>query len=136
MAAIKFKQIDHPSDVSIIAYGNNHQEVFENAAYGMFSLMANLTKVAPKSSLTINVTADEPEALLVNWLNELIYHEDAKKMLFSKFEITKLTNTELAASVWGEKINVGKHTFARPIKAVTFSQLHLDANQAKIIFDV
>lgn len=132
----KFKVIDHPSDVGIIAFGRNHREVFENAAYGMFSLMADIRCVDTKKEIKVKVAGEEPESLLINWLNELIYLEDSQKMLFSKFTITRLTNTELAATVAGDQINVERHSFARPIKAVTFSQLQLAANQAKIIFDV
>jgi SHS2 domain-containing protein len=136
MAASRFKQIEHPSDVGIIAFGKNHQELFENAAFGMFSLMADLSRVDTKEKIVVKVSADDPETLLVNWLNELIYLEDAKKIVFSKFTITRLTRTELAATIAGDYIDLDRHAFQRPVKAVTFSQLQLGANQAKIIFDV
>lgn len=136
MAGLRFKQIEHPSDVGIIAYGSNHKEVFENAAFGMFSLMADTSRVDTKEKLSVKVTADDPETLLVNWLNELIYIEDSKKMVFSRFTITRLTNTELTATIAGDHIHLDRHAFQRPVKAVTFSQLQLRANQAKIIFDV
>lgn len=136
MAALRFKLIDHPSDVGIIAYGETLKEIFENAAFGMFSLMADLSKVVPKQSLGIKVKADDPESLLINWLNELIYHEDAKKMLFNEFNINRLTDKALEATVKGEKIDPVKHAFSRPIKAATYNQLQIGENQAKIVFDV
>ncbi|PIU56057.1 MAG: protein archease, partial [Chloroflexi bacterium CG07_land_8_20_14_0_80_51_10] len=33
-----FEIIDHTADVGIVAYGDSVEEVFINAAYGMFSL--------------------------------------------------------------------------------------------------
>ena len=136
MADLRFKPIEHPSDVGIIAYGKNLKEIFENAAYGMFSLMADLDKVEPKQSLKIKVEAEDQESLLVNWLNELIFNEDAKKMIFKDFKITKLTDRELEAEVRGEKINLDVHDLYRPVKAATYNQLEIRENCAKIIFDV
>lgn len=132
----RFEIIDHPSDIGIVAFGKDRKELFENAAYGMFSLMADLSKVSTKQKLDIQVKGDDPEDLLVNWLNELIFNEDAKKMLFNVFRIKKMTGTELEAEVEGERIDPKTHEIHRPIKAATFSQLQIGTNQAKIIFDV
>jgi SHS2 domain-containing protein len=136
MADLKFKPIDHPSDVGIIAYGKTREELFENAAFGMFSLMANLDKVAPKQKLGIKIKGEDPENLLINWLNELIFNEDARKMLFKEFKIKKLTDKSLEAEVAGEKIDLNVHDLHRPIKAATYNQLQLGPDQVKIIFDV
>jgi SHS2 domain-containing protein len=136
MADSRFKPIDHPSDVGIIAFGKTRQEIFENAALGMFSLMAELKDISPKERLEIKVKAEDPESLLVNWLNELIFNEDAKKMLFKEFKIKKLSDTELVATVSGEKINPDLHLLYRPIKAATYNQLQISKDQARIVFDV
>lgn len=133
---LRFKPLDHPSDVGIIAYGKSKKEIFENAAYGMFSLMADLEKVSPKEKLEIKVEAEDPESLLINWLNELIFNEDSKKMLFREFKIETLTDTRLEATVGGEKINLNIHALYRPVKAATYNQLQIGPNQAKIVFDV
>ncbi|MBI5078984.1 archease [Candidatus Saganbacteria bacterium] len=133
---MRFKIIDHPSDVGIIAYGGTREEIFENAAYGLFSLMADMEKVSPKETIKITVKAQDPESLLVNWLNELIFNEDAKKMLFKEFKIEELTDTRLKAVAAGEKINLNLHSLFRSVKAATYNQLRIGPGQAKIVFDV
>jgi len=132
----RFESLDHPSDIGIIAYGKNRKEIFENAAYGMFSLMADLSRAENRQSIEIKVKGNDPESLLINWLNELIYHEDAQKMIFCEFKVKKLTDSELEAVIYGEKIDPARHLFSRPIKAATYNQLRLKENQAKIVFDV
>jgi SHS2 domain-containing protein len=132
----RFKPLDHPSDVGIVAYGKDRKEIFENAAYGMFSLMADLDRVESKKVFPIKVEGDEPESLLVNWLNELIFFEDGKKILLKDFKIKKLTDVRLEAETSGEKIDMDRHFIYRPIKAATYNQLQISKNQAKIIFDV
>jgi SHS2 domain-containing protein len=132
----RFKPLDHPSDVGIIAYGKSREEIFENAAYGMFSLMADLEKVEPRQKLAIKAEADDIEALLINWLNELIFHEDTDKMIFKEFKVTKLTGKLLEATVSGERIDLKRHSFSRPIKAATYNQLEIGADHARVVFDV
>lgn len=136
MADSKYKPLDHPSDVGIIAYGNDRKELFENAAYGMFSLMADLGRVEAKKSFKISAEGDDPESLLINWLNELVFYEDSKKILLKDFNITLLTETQLEAEVSGEAIDMDRHFIYRPIKAATYNQLQISKNQAKIVFDV
>ena len=136
MADLKFRSLDHPSDVGITAYGKDQKEIFENSALGMFSLMADLDRVESKKVFEIKVEGDDPESLLINWLNELIFYEDGKKILLKDFKINKLTDTRLEAEVAGEKIDMNKHFLYRPIKAATYNQLQISKNQAKIVFDV
>jgi len=132
----RFKLLAHPSDIGIVAYGSTKKEIFENAAYGMFSIMADLKKVKALESLEIKIAGDDWESLMVNWLNELVYYVDAKKMLFVKFRINKINATQLEAAVSGEKIDLGRHSISRPIKAATYNQLQIRPKQAKIVFDV
>jgi SHS2 domain-containing protein len=132
----RFKIFDHPSDVGILVFGKGRREVFENAAYGMFSLMADLSQVAAKEKIRVKVKAEDPEGLMVNWLNELIYLEDSKKYLFRDFEIESLEATRLEATIGGEKIDLARHSLSRPIKAATFNQLAVSDQSARIIFDV
>jgi SHS2 domain-containing protein len=136
MADLKFKPLEHPSDIGVVAFGKDQKEIFANAAFGMFSLMADLGQVEAKENIKIKVTGDDQETLLINWLNELIFIEDSKKIVLKDFNLTKLTPTLLEANVSGEKIDQKKHHLHRAIKAATYNQLQLSENQAKIIFDV
>jgi SHS2 domain-containing protein len=136
MAALRYKPLDHPSDVGITAFGKDPKEIFANAAYGMFSLMADLNQVETKNAVNLKVNGDDWESLLVNWLNELIFFEDSKKILLKEFKINKLSKTALEAQAKGEKIDPAKHSLYRPVKAATYNQLQISKNQARIIFDV
>ena len=136
----KFKPIDHPSDVGIIAYGADMRELFENAALGMFCLMADLSKVKAKVEVEVKVEAEDKETLLVNWLNELIFLEDSKRVIFKEFKISEMTEKLLNAKAYGEKIDPARHAVSRPVKAATYNQLEIkkekDSWRARIVFDV
>ncbi len=132
----RFEIIEHPSDVGIVAYGENYKETFENAAFGMFSVMAQLGDVEIKDSFEVEVKGDDREELFINWLNELIFIEDTKHVLLKEFEIIKLSDKELKAHVIGEHIKENLHELHRPVKAATYNQLELKEKKAKVIFDV
>jgi len=133
---LRFEPIDHPSDIGIRVYGNSLIEIFQNAASGMFSLMTDPGKVQPREKVKIEVAGEDYESLLINWLNELIYLEDTRKILFCDFKIQKLSPSRLEALAAGEKIDLKRHQIFRPIKAATFNQLQIGPKEAKIVFDV
>ncbi len=137
---MRFEPISHPSDVGLIAYGSDLKELFANSAFGMFSLMADLSTVKPRTEFGVDVSGEDIESLLVNWLNELIYLEDAKNVLLSEFNITGLTNRSIKAKVRGEMIDPPRHKMTRGVKAATYNQLKIrkvgEGWEAKIIFDV
>lgn len=136
----EFEVIDHTADIGITAYGADLKQVFANAARGLFSLITELDTIKEKEQGDIEVTAHDREALLVAWLNELIYMVDAKEMLFHRFELITLTDTELKAKGYGENIDLARHHLKRGVKAVTYHMLKItqEANnwRAQVIFDV
>jgi SHS2 domain-containing protein len=135
-----FEFIDHTADIGILAYGADMKQVFANAARGLFSLITELDSITATEKRDINVTGLDREALLVNWLNELIYLFEAKEILFNRFEITTIADTALSAKAFGEKINLAKHELKTQVKAATYHMLKIeqyeDEWKAQVIFDV
>ena len=140
----KLKWINHPADLGFVAYGENIKELFKNAAWGMLNIITDLKKVSIKTTTKINLKANNPEELLIIWLNELLYYYNVKKIIFNDFELKKINKTHLCAHARGEKINLFKHKINTEIKAATYHQLkitHFPNHkiyhwQAQIIFDV
>jgi len=135
-----FEILNHTADIGIIAYGEDTSEVFINAARGLFSLIINPEEINIKMHHGISIIGSDREALLVNWLNELIFLVDARGLLFKNFKISKLSGTELKAKASGEKVNTKKHHLIREVKAATYHQLKLEQTsegwRAQVIFDI
>lgn len=135
----EFDIVDHTADVGIIARGDSVRDVFINAAYGMFSLIADLDMVVESYSQEITVDAPDQEELLVTWLNELLYLFDAENLIFSRFDITHLGKEQLHAVVYGEKVDSDRHNLKTQVKAATYHMLKLreeNGFRAHIILDV
>ena len=132
--------LEHTADAGIIARGGTLNELFANAALGMFSLMAELGGVREREQRQIELTARDVQGLLVNWLSELLFYVDAEEMLFSRFEIDELSDTRLRARAWGERIDRDRHELHFGIKAVTRHTLEVVKEsgryRATVLFDI
>jgi SHS2 domain-containing protein len=132
----KFELLEHTADTGLIAYGHNLPEAFANAAYGLFSIMAELGGVREVESQTVAVSAEDTEGLLFNWLNELIYVFEMEKLLLKRFDITEFGERRLKAECWGEKYDPSRHQLKSGVKSATYYMLKIDKDQVRVIFDV
>ncbi|GFP35435.1 hypothetical protein HKBW3S43_01226, partial [Candidatus Hakubella thermalkaliphila] len=129
----------HTADIGLKAYGDSLGELFENFAYGIFSQIADLDNVEERDSFEIVLEAEDQEELLVDWLNELLYISDARKTILQKFEVSDITETQLRAMVFGEKMDHQRHRIYTYVKAATYYDLKIENNgiwQGQVIFDV
>jgi len=135
-----FEIIDHTADVGIIAYGADVEELFSNAALALFSLITEPESIEGKFHLDLEVSSEDIDSLLVEWLNELIYLFDVKHILFNHFDIKSLTHNELKATCYGEDFDPMKHNIKAGVKAATYHMLKLDKSddgfKAEVILDI
>jgi len=135
-----FEVIEHTADIGIVAYGADTKQLFANAALGLFSLMADLDNLKKNVKREIELSAEDVEVLLIQWLNELIYISEVEHIIFKRFEINELSSTKLKATCFGQKIKPGQHRLKREIKAATYHMLRLKKEdgsyKVQIIFDI
>ncbi|MFZ3137720.1 MAG: archease [Thermodesulfovibrionales bacterium] len=152
----KFKILDISGDVGLTAFGKSKNEVFINAAIGMYSLITNLTSIKEKKTMSVSVESHSLDGLLVSWLNELIFHFDAYGFIGKKVIITEFTPSlslsprgggiggeeafKLTASISGEEFDAGRHEGKLLIKAATYHKLRIekmnDSWEIDVIFDI
>ncbi len=136
----RFEIIDHTADVGVVVYGANTKELFANAALALFSLITDLESIERTLRIDLQVSSKDKDSLLVDWLNELIYTFDVKRVLLSQFNIEALGHRHLKASCYGEHFDPSKHKIKVGVKAATYHMLKLDRNgdgyRARIIFDI
>ncbi len=133
---VRFEELEYVADVGIRAYGQTMQELFANAAYGMFALMVEIDGLVSTTQHEISVSAADRESLLMDWLAELLYLYDTSGEVFISFDVVDISDTRLRANVYGTFL-------ARPqleIKAVTYHDLRVEETNsgytATVVFDV
>lgn len=135
-----YEVIEHTADIGIRSFGSTEAEAYENAAAGMFSLIASLEAVDETQESSVEVEAEDRETLLVEWLNELLYIFESKRLLLKRFQVTELGETHLKGRAWGEPLDELKHELKMDIKAVTYHMLKVAKSdghwETEVIFDV
>lgn len=120
-----FQILDHTADVGIRATGDDLAEAFANAARGMFSIITDLDTIQRSESRRVTVTAPDMEALLVNWLNELLYLFEVEGLLLADFAIDSMTQRQLVATCAGERVDPQRHPIKTGVKAATYHGLEV-----------
>jgi SHS2 domain-containing protein len=134
----RFELIEHTADVGLNAYGRTIAEAFANAAYGMFAIMTELESVRDVEARRVEVSADDIEGLLFEWLNSLLYYFDVETLIFKRFDIIEFGDAHLVAECHGEKYDASRHNIKIGVKAATYHMLEVDRqkNRVRVIFDI
>lgn len=145
--------MDISGDAGVRAYGVSIEEVFKNAALGMYSLITNPDGIKEADNVVVEVEGYSTEGLLVAWLNELIFRFDAYgfagkrvEILDFRFRIQDLTvltednQIYIKARLHGEGFDPERHEKRLLLKAATYHQLKIEKIdgiwQADVIFDI
>jgi SHS2 domain-containing protein len=142
----RYRELDHTADRALRVWGRGLADLLVGAARGMCSLMGDLEGLVPELWRTIRLESSDREALLVEWLNEVLYLIDAEGLLFVDFRIESVSDLETAwAGAAGAAMVAHVGGAAAPvtrahIKAATFHDLRLVEDAAGwstvITFDV
>lgn len=134
---MRYKLLEHTADALVEVHGKDLGERFGNAAYAMFDLMTDLSKVSAKGEMRISMSGATREQLLVDFLQELLFINDTEDLVLNEFEV-KTDGKTLEAVVRGEEFDEKKHTKRSVVKGVTYHRLEFDdvKGSLTILFDV
>jgi len=133
----RFQFLEHISDGYVEVYGNTLEEAFENVGLSLFAIMTEIKDIKPRKKIQLEVFGEDKEALLFEWLSELIAQFDITHLLMSKFKVKKIKREEegilLKAEAWGEKLDLNKHVSKVDVKAATYNRMEIIENPNSIL---
>lgn len=136
----RYEQFPHTADIGVRVFGKDLKELFANAAFAMFDLIADLEGMTGKTVETVKLEAADNESLLVAWLDELLYIFYTKQLIFYKFTIDELSEGKLRATAVGRPVAANRNRLKTEIKAATYSDLKIkktaEGYSVEVIFDV
>jgi SHS2 domain-containing protein len=134
----RYEILEHTADVGIAAAGETLEEVFEAAGEALAGL---LDAWFPGEGEPRDATVEAPdqEALLVGWLDELLYLHEAHDLVFGGFAVRDVSAGTLRASVTaasrGDRVLEGVG-----VKAATYHDIevaeHPDGWRTRVYLDV
>ncbi len=131
-----FEELDHTADWALRIRGGSLPELLINAARGMLSLMGAEPAQGPARKATLRVHAEDPESLLVSWLEELLFLMESQRVTLGEMHLAETGELHVEAEV--ELLPLAK--MDKEIKAVTYHGLQVrqtpNGLEAEIVFDV
>jgi SHS2 domain-containing protein len=132
------------ADIAFEATGRDLPELFTAAADATINVMIdNLDAIEPRETREIELSSDKIDMLLFDFLQELIYFKDAKRLLLRVREAQiDYKNEEyfLKTKGAGEQLDEARHQQRADVKAVTlhgFSVEKRDDNwKARVLLDI
>lgn len=121
-----FELLEHTADIGFRVRGRTLEELFAGAAEALQAIAFDASAVEPRERYALSATGEDLESLLVNWLSEVLYWMDGRRVLMARFEIREIAPERIAAEGWGEPWDPARHLPRTGVKAVTYHQLKVE----------
>lgn len=123
-ATDRWEHFEHEADVGVRGIGHSCAAAFEQAALALTAVITDVADVRTDHHVTVERTASDPEILLVDWLNALVFEMATRKWLFGRFTV-EIHGNELRGEAWGEPVDLARHQPAVEVKGATFTALRV-----------
>lgn len=135
-----YEVFEHTADLGLRIRAKDLEGLLADAGRALFSVIVeNLESVRPTQDAAVSIEGKDPEYLLLDWLNELLFKFDKEHWLFSEFAV-KVTPRGLAATARGEPFDSTRHRLDHEVKAITYHGLVVrqtpDGWLAEVIIDI
>jgi SHS2 domain-containing protein len=130
----------HTADIGLRVRASDVNALFAEAARGFFAIIvSNLDDVRPTTSVEFNIEGTQLAYLLADWLHELLFTFESRRLLLCEFRVS-IDDRGLCASARGEPVDEARHRLEHEIKAITYHGLSVgetaDGWQAEVILDI
>jgi SHS2 domain-containing protein len=126
MASRSFEVLEHPADIGFRAYGSTLPELYASSAIAMLSIAGDPQAAEPRHQYPLAVESTDRESLMVDWLGEVLYWYDGKRIAFRQFQVCNLRDDAIEAVGVGEPRDPERHRARLIVKAVTYHQLKIE----------
>ena len=119
-----FENFAHDADSGVRGRGTTLAEALANAGLALTAVVTDPASVREVLSVEIACSAPDPEVLLFDWLNALVFEMATRRVLFARYEV-KVDGSRLAARAFGEPVDVARHQPAVEVKGATWTGLRV-----------
>ena len=132
--------MEHTADTGLVIEAEALPALFEQAAYGLFEMIAEKRGSRWDQKTMVTVTGVDWPDLMFCWLRELLGLWAGRERIPVNVRIRQLTPYSIRAEVETASYDPAVHRLGEEIKAVTYHQLRVEALdggwRAQVIFDV
>ncbi len=133
----KYKNLPHPADIRLEIIASCKEDIFRGALEGMaYIIQPNISQKSVLKKEQIEIHSLDINALLVDFLNEVLAKSDIHNSIFYNIKIEKLTDNSIKGMIEGRNVK----EFSKEIKAATYHGLEIKENKGEwkvvVLFDI
>jgi SHS2 domain-containing protein len=137
---LMYETFEHTADLGLRVRAANLPTLFSDAARGLFSMIVpDSDSVRPVEEASFSIEGTDSELLLFDWLNELLFTFETRRLLLVRFDV-RLGDFGLRATAHGEAFDEERHQLDHEVKAITYHGLKLEKTGgewlAEVIVDI
>ena len=123
-----YELFEHTADIGLRVRAADLDGLLAEAARALFStIVVDLATVRPLETLQFAVAGQAADELLHDWLAELLYTFDVRRVLLAQF-VVHVGDAGLTATARGEPIDFQRHQLDMEVKAITWHGLTVQRN--------
>jgi SHS2 domain-containing protein len=135
-----FEFFDHTADLGLRVRATTLDELLADAGRALTAaIVEDPATILPAAIERIEIAGGDPVYLMFDWLNELLYRFEGRRMLYREFRVT-VRPEGLVAEVVGEPFDPARHPLQHEVKAITYHGLRVDSDggqwTAEVIVDI
>lgn len=135
-----FETFEHTADVGIRVRASRWPDLLLTAAEAFYRIQIEPRDFGRSQIRCIELEAESPEQLLLDWLRELLYLFDAERFVMGECQFEECSENRLEAGLKGEIFSPAVDGGGSEIKAVTYHDLKVEKTtsgyEAEVVFDI
>jgi SHS2 domain-containing protein len=140
-----FETVEHTADIGLRVWGRSLEEMFEQAAAGMISLLVTREGTRSTERRELVIEAADREEALVSFLQELLYLYEVERFIPAAVRVVSAGPSGARCRLEGEAFDPNRHRPRTDIKAATYHDLNVSRTLSRtggvrwesvIIFDI
>jgi len=118
-----FQILEHTADTGFRVRAATFEDLLAAAAEGLSGIVLECGAVRPSQTVEIAAKGEDREALVVNFLNEVLFALDGRRFAVAKASVTAAGSHGVTAALIGEPRDDERHRPKLVVKAVTYHQI-------------
>lgn len=130
-----YKYFDTTADIGIDVIADNMNLAFKFAAIGVMNLITDVDKIEPQKPMQVNLTSEDIDSLLYDWITELLMLLNSDNYIASEYDVKitqKGSEYHLEALMMGDIYDTTKYNYKTEVKAITYHLMEIKKENDQI----
>jgi SHS2 domain-containing protein len=136
-----YEQFEHTADLGLRVQSPDLNTLFADAGRALTAaIVEDVDSIEPRRSVTLVISGEDIDFLLLDWLNALLMKFEVERLLFRQFQV-EVNGSVLTGNLAGEPFDAYRHRLSHEVKAITYQGLNVEQTPegdwlAEVVVDI